>query len=265
MDLHDLMGTAVADLPELPDQLPEVERIHRRRTKTRRATMVAASTALVLGVGTLTIASPWTRAGGTVNVSAGSGGAVSGQQFAEDAARTLQNIWPGGDAKVSWVRQSASPENISQYGLFRVEAESKTWQLHLIMYGASATTQYSPTAGVPTACIEEAERCRVSSNSTEYAYIPSDTMDLVYVYRGGMPIMTLSIQERPDLAGTSVAYPMSSFPVSPTPPPMLLSADQFGQLAMSDGMQQILDEAARAGLLGPAFADSTRPIPSLTP
>ena len=59
MDLHDLFSTAVADLPELPDQVPAAQRIHRRRTATTRAGAVAAAAALVVGVGTLTITSPW--------------------------------------------------------------------------------------------------------------------------------------------------------------------------------------------------------------
>ena len=59
MDLHQMFSTAVADLPDLPDQVPAAERIHRRRTAVTRAGTVAAATALVVGVGTLTIASPW--------------------------------------------------------------------------------------------------------------------------------------------------------------------------------------------------------------
>ena len=59
MDLHQMFSTAVADLPDLPDQVPAAERIHRRRTGAKRASAVAAATALVVGVGTLTITSPW--------------------------------------------------------------------------------------------------------------------------------------------------------------------------------------------------------------
>jgi len=59
MDLHELLSTAVADLPDLPDQVPAAQRIHRRRTAMARVGAVTAATALVVGVGTLTIASPW--------------------------------------------------------------------------------------------------------------------------------------------------------------------------------------------------------------
>jgi thiol-disulfide isomerase/thioredoxin len=59
MDLHQMFNTAVADLPDLPDQVPTAERIHHRRTSARRSTTIALAAALVVGVGTLTIASPW--------------------------------------------------------------------------------------------------------------------------------------------------------------------------------------------------------------
>ena len=68
MDLHELFSTAVADLPDLPDQVPAAHRIHRRRTAMTRAGAIAAACALVVGVGTLTFASPWSHhpAGKTV-------------------------------------------------------------------------------------------------------------------------------------------------------------------------------------------------------
>ena len=62
MDLHELLSTAVADLPDTPDLVPEAQRIHHRRTAVTKAGAVAATAALVVGAGTLTIASPWSRA-----------------------------------------------------------------------------------------------------------------------------------------------------------------------------------------------------------
>jgi thiol-disulfide isomerase/thioredoxin len=65
MDMHELLGTAVADLPDAPDLVPEARRIHRRRTLRVRTGAVAAAAALAVGAGTLTIAAPWNRAGTT--------------------------------------------------------------------------------------------------------------------------------------------------------------------------------------------------------
>ncbi len=83
MDLHQMFSTAVADLPDLPDQVPAVEQIHRRRTAMRRTGTVAAATALVVGVGTLTIASPWSShpSATTVNVAgaANAGSSTGGE------------------------------------------------------------------------------------------------------------------------------------------------------------------------------------------
>ena len=61
MDLQELFNTAVADLPDLPDQVPAAQRIHRRRTVVARSSAIAAACALVVGVGTLTFASPWSH------------------------------------------------------------------------------------------------------------------------------------------------------------------------------------------------------------
>ena len=69
MNLRELFGTAVADLPELPDQVPAARRIHRRRTAMARTGAVTAAAALVIGVGTLMIASPWSNPPSSTTVS----------------------------------------------------------------------------------------------------------------------------------------------------------------------------------------------------
>jgi len=61
VDLHELFSTAVADLPDVPDQVPAAHRIHQRRTAMARSGAIAAACALVVGVGTLTFASPWSH------------------------------------------------------------------------------------------------------------------------------------------------------------------------------------------------------------
>jgi thiol-disulfide isomerase/thioredoxin len=81
MDLHQMFSTAVAELPDLPDQVPAAERIHRRRTIRARAGAFAAAAALVIGAGTLTFASPWSgrQPATTVRVAAGATPHASGQ------------------------------------------------------------------------------------------------------------------------------------------------------------------------------------------
>jgi len=61
MNMHELLRTAVEDLPDAPDQLPGVERAARRRTVMHRVGAVAATSVLVLGVGTVSIVAPWSR------------------------------------------------------------------------------------------------------------------------------------------------------------------------------------------------------------
>jgi thiol-disulfide isomerase/thioredoxin len=61
MELYELLSTAVADLPDLPDLLPEVQRRHRRRVAAMRNGTLAAAALLAVGAGTLAIAAPWGR------------------------------------------------------------------------------------------------------------------------------------------------------------------------------------------------------------
>ena len=53
MDLHELFSTAVADLPDVPDQGPAAQRIRRRRTAVARSSAIAAASAQVVGVVTV--------------------------------------------------------------------------------------------------------------------------------------------------------------------------------------------------------------------
>jgi thiol-disulfide isomerase/thioredoxin len=63
MDLHELLDAATADLPDAPDLLPRVQRIHHRRTMLTRGGMLTAAVALAVGAGTLTTAAPWHHSG----------------------------------------------------------------------------------------------------------------------------------------------------------------------------------------------------------
>jgi thiol-disulfide isomerase/thioredoxin len=80
MDLHQMFGTVVADLPDLPDQVPAARRIHRRRAARARAGAFAAAAALVVGVGTLTFVSPWggRQSAAAVRVAGGATSQASG-------------------------------------------------------------------------------------------------------------------------------------------------------------------------------------------
>ena len=85
MDLHELFNTAVADLPDLPDQVPAAQRIHRRRTAMTRSFAIGATAALVVGVGTLTIASPWSHqpTGSAVSVASAANGPATVGSFTQ--------------------------------------------------------------------------------------------------------------------------------------------------------------------------------------
>ena len=261
MDLHELLGTAIADLPDLPDQLAEVERVHRRRTAVKRAALISATTALVLGVGTLTIASPWTRPAST-RVTVGSS-PLSMQQFAENAARILQSSWPVHGAKVVWVRQNDDAADTSQYTLFKLEEGSKTWQLHLILYGSSATTPYPLVTTLPSDCVMAPGDCASNADGDIHAYAPGPQMALVYVSTGDDPLYTIVANPSLDLLGTPTPIDPSKIVSSSEPTP--LTIDQLKQLALSAGMSQVYAEGAQAGLLGGGIYSTATPIPSYTP
>lgn len=100
-DLHDIFDAATADLPPLPDLVPEAHRIVRRHRLTTRSLGAALSAALVIGAGTFALASPWRSGSSTgFSVQAGSGaGSSSGSASAERdfkirAAALLQSVWP---------------------------------------------------------------------------------------------------------------------------------------------------------------------------
>lgn len=173
MDLHELMGTAVADLPELPDQLDDVERVHRRRTAAKRATLVSVSTALVLGVGTLTIASPWAHpgsdhaavgsedSGGPGQVTrpqpTGSGPrtpTVSASQlsrFEESATSTLQSIWPYPDQKVTWNPDpNGGPYPDLDYQIDTPHGKITFWVYYSVGFGSHPRTHPPETPSTPS-------------------------------------------------------------------------------------------------------------------
>lgn len=136
MDLHELMGTAVADLPDLPDQLTDVERIHRRRTATKRASLISVGTALVLGVGTLTIASPW--AAKPASITAGD----SPRAFPQQVIELLQPIWPRAGETITWDPGALETTGggslpIQRYEVFKVTTSSGSSYLLRFSFGAS--------------------------------------------------------------------------------------------------------------------------------
>ena len=261
MDLHELLSAAVADLPELPDQLAEVERIHRRRTAAKRATLVSVATALVLGVGTLTIASPWARPEST-GVAVGSS-PLSKQRFAEDAARILQSIWPVQGAKVVWVRQTSDPADTAQYTLFKLEEGARTWQLRVALFGSSATMPYPLVTSLPSDCVMEPADCASNADGTVHAYDPGPETALVYVATGNYPLYTIAASTYPTSFGTPSAVEPSRLGSATEPTP--LTVDQLKRLALSDGLRQIYAEGAQTGLLVGGIYSTATPIPSYTP
>ncbi|MBR7832002.1 hypothetical protein KDL01_01955 [Actinospica durhamensis] len=263
MDLHELMGTAVDDLPDLPDQLAEVTRIHQRRTKTKRATMVAASTALVLGVGTLTIASPWAHT--ATGASVGTGSTQSLQQFAYDAAKLLQSDWPVPGAKVVW-KPSYFPlgvGGIDKYAAFEVTEGSQSWLLRFIFYGSSATTPYPLVTTLPSDCAIVPAGCSANADGTVHAFAPGH-MDLAYVFTGdSMRYIIMADYENP--TATAGLQPQGLASISPKSEPRVLTNDQLRALGLSDAMQEIYTDAASVGLLGSWVRSTATPIPSELP
>ena len=119
MDLHELFGTAVEDLPELPDLVPEAHRVHRRQTTMMRSSVVAGTAALVIGVGTLTIAAPWGKPAGSTAIGAAGPASTSASSapsgptptgFALAAVRALEASLPFKGATVTWAPSKALPE-----------------------------------------------------------------------------------------------------------------------------------------------------------
>ena len=233
MNLHELLGTAVADLPELPDQLADVERIHHRRDATKRAGLISLTTALVLGVGTLTITSPWASPKSTTTVSVGNPAArLSQKQFAEDAAAILQDAWPVPNEKVAWdPAKSYDGYGNSWYMEFQVTGGGKSWEVGVIFYGQSTTAVYpeltAPVDVVPSDCVRDPSSCTANADHSMYAQLGLG--GIVYVSRNGKDLLTLWTR---------------GLPSKPT-------MSQLQQLGMSDAMQQIYLEAGRAGLLVP--------------
>jgi hypothetical protein len=277
MDLHELMGTVVADLPDLPDQLDEVGRIHRRRSSVKRATMVAAGTALVLGAGTLTIAAPWT--GAAVNTATVRSGPITKLQFAQDAARILQNSWPAQGERVAWAPGAFPRDGNEQYLIFTVEEGAQMWQLDVVLYGLSATTPYPLVDAVPSACVMAPQDCAANSDGSLHAYAVGDGMGLAYVFTGQNLIYTIATMPTNPPATTS--HPGSATTLTSTGSltnwspagagatslveTRPLTDAQFEQLGLSDGMRQVYAEAAEAGLLVGGISSTATPIPSEYP
>jgi len=96
-DLHDLFDAATADLPPLPDLVPEAHRIEHRRRVATRSLGAALSAALVIGAGTFALNASGRSDGSTgLSVKAGSGSASGSAErdFKTRAAALLQSIWP---------------------------------------------------------------------------------------------------------------------------------------------------------------------------
>lgn len=240
MDLHELLGTAVADLPDAPDLVPEAERIHHRRTAVTKAGVVAAAAALVVGAGTLTIASPWSRHAGSIPVASGGGGSqLTKAEFEAQVVRILQSAWPYQGQTVSWDPQAVPPGQ-EEFG-YKVTIGSKSFTIRFWFYGVSATAPYSGGTVVPSPCVHEPGQCQ-SSTTGAYAYVETSSNWQQLIAMDGNET-TVMLQAK----GAASAE---------------LTKDQLTQLGLSAGMQEIYADAAEAGLL--AFTPSG-PIPSSDP
>lgn len=90
MELYELLETALSDLDPMPDQVPEVRRIGRRKQRQRTAGLGAAGAAFVIGVGTLVIAAPWSE---RTDLAPG-GPVLSTAAYSRLLTSTIQGIWP---------------------------------------------------------------------------------------------------------------------------------------------------------------------------
>ena len=138
MELHQLFSAAVEDLPEMTDVLPEVERSVRRRSALNRLGAAAATTALVLGVGTLTIAAPWSRPPQPPTQASVGVGAPSGD-FPQQEVSLLQAAWPVEGATISCdpadagfaAKTSAAYDDYSKKLTYKVVSATGTYGLQL--------------------------------------------------------------------------------------------------------------------------------------
>ena len=240
MDLHELLGTAVADLPDAPDLVPQAQRIHHRRTAVTRAGVVAAAAALVVGAGTLTIASPWSKHAGSVPVATGGGGSqLTKAEFEAQVVGILQSAWPYQGQTVSWDPQAVPPEQ--DYLGYKVTIGSKSFTIRFMFYGASATEPYSGGTVVPSPCVNQPDECQNSTTGT-YAWVQtSQSWQQLVVLDGNDNTVMLLAQ------GTASNE---------------LTKDQLTRLGLSAQMQQIYTDAAEAGLL---VYPRSGPIPSDDP
>ena len=240
MDLHELLGTAVADLPDAPDLVPEAQRIHHRRTAVTKAGVVAAAAALVVGAGTLTITSPWSRQAGSVPVASGGGGSqLTKAQFEAQVVRILQSAWPYQGQTVSWDAQAVPPGQ-DELG-YKVTIGSKSFTIRFMFYGVSATEPYSGGTVVPSPCVNQPGECQNSTTGT-YAWVQTTPGWQQLVVLDGND-NTVLLQAK----GTASNE---------------LTKDQLTRLGLSAGMQQIYAAAADAGLLSYPHSG---PIPSENP
>jgi hypothetical protein len=90
MELYELLETALSDLDPMPDQLPAVHRIGRRKQRQRMAALGAAGAAFVIGVGTLVIAAPWSD---RTDLAPG-GPMLSTAAYSQLLTSAIQGIWP---------------------------------------------------------------------------------------------------------------------------------------------------------------------------
>jgi peroxiredoxin len=156
MELYELLDTAVADLPELPDLVPEARRIHRRRTVALRGGALAA--ALAVGVGTLTIAAPWGR---------GTGSSAAGTAPGPSAAATATVRTP--DTQLYGASYAA------QYAQFPPNQRRPAPELAgLSLSGAALSTSYR---GRVTVIVVWSSRCAPSCTTDAAVFAAAAAQD----------------------------------------------------------------------------------------
>jgi hypothetical protein len=166
MELHNLLAAVVEDMPDMPDQIPAVTRIVRRRRTAVRTMGVAAATALAVGAGALVVDGPWDRhatAAAPVPAVSGSAsphasanspsgatapasvpvpvptatGPISLAHYPARVVTVLQALLPTG-YRVAWAGAQYPTDEVSRYEVYQVTIGSRSYPISLDPMASSA-------------------------------------------------------------------------------------------------------------------------------
>jgi hypothetical protein len=230
MELHELFSTVVEDLPEMTDPLPDVERSFHRRAARRRVGAVAVTGALVLGVGTVTIAAPWSRHALPPTQASVTAVPPSGD-FPKQVIALLQPAWPAEGQTISWDPSAAASHASSttyneyyQMLAYKVTSAAGSYELDLRFFPDEA-----PVHPLPESTVCPPVLCTTAANGWQVDAPPDGDMryGVVYVMDGSASIASIMLS-----ASEKVQ----------------LDESQLRQLASSDTMRELYQLAVEDGM-----------------